>query len=83
MKRYLSILMILLLLISALAGCGAKSESEMDYAAPQAAPEAAAPEEYAEEEVLYDEVTSESGTGSTVLPESHTTCSHSTSWQER
>ena len=68
MKRYLSIFLVLLLLITALTGCGAKSE--MDYAAPQAAPEAAAPEEYAEEEVLYDEVTSESGTGSTVLPES-------------
>lgn len=73
MKRYLSLLMILLL-ISALAGCGAKSESAMEYGAPQAAPEAAAPEEYAEmegaEEVLYDETASESGAGTTVLPES-------------
>ena len=73
MKRYLSILMILLLLISALAGCGAKSVSE-EAAAPQAAPEAAAPEEYAEmeyaEEVLYDETSSESGAGTTLLPES-------------
>ena len=66
MKRYLSIFLVLLLLITALTGCGAKEEA----AAPEAAPEAAAPEEYAEEEVLYDEVTSESGTGSTVLPES-------------
>ena len=67
MKRYLSIFLVLLLLITALAGCGAKSE--MDYA--QSAPEAAAPEAAPEmEEVLYDEVTSESGTDSTVLPDS-------------
>ena len=36
MKRYLSIFLVLLLLITALTGCGAKSE--MDYAAPEAAP---------------------------------------------
>lgn len=71
MKRYLSIILILLLLISALAGCGAKSESDAAYAAPQAAPEAAAPEEYIEmEEVLYDETASESGTDTSVLPDS-------------
>ena len=67
MKRYLSIFLVLLLLITGLAGCGAKSE--MDYA--QSAPEAAAPEAAPEmEEVLYDEVTSESGTDSTGLPDS-------------
>ena len=75
MKRYLSIFLVLLLLISALTGCGAKSESDTVYAqsaAPEAAPEAAAPEEYAEmeyaEEVLYDETSSEADTGSTAMP---------------
>jgi len=68
MKRYLSIVLVLLLLISALTGCGAKSDSYVEQAAPEAAPEAA-PMEPMEEEVLYDETTSESGSTGTVLPE--------------
>lgn len=69
MKRYLSVLFVLLLLISLLAGCGAKSDS------PMAAPEAAAPmetmaESKAEmEEVLYDEATGSTAEGGTTLPE--------------
>ena len=63
MKRYLSIFLVLLLLISALTGCGAKSASE-ETAAPEAAPQAAAPME----EVLYDETSSESGSGGTNMP---------------
>ena len=67
MKHYVSIILVLLLLIGALTGCGAKSVSE-EAAAPQAAPEAAAMESM-EEEVLYDETTSESGSTGTVMPE--------------
>ena len=67
MKRYLSIFLVLLLLISALTGCGAKEETAAPQAAPEAAPEAA-PMEPMEEEVLYDEVTSESGSTGTVMP---------------
>ena len=61
MKRYVSILFVLALLLSILAGCGAKEESAASPAAPAAT-------ESVMEEVLYDEVTSEKGS-STALPE--------------
>lgn len=65
MKRYLSLIFALVLLLSVLTGCGAASKNDM--AAPEAAPE----EVYGEtkEEVLYDEVTSEESGSTTVLPE--------------
>ena len=62
MKRYLSVLFALVLLLSMLAGCGAKEET----AAPEAAP---AETMAAMEEVLYDESASETGSGATALPE--------------
>lgn len=67
MKRLFALTLALLLLLT---GCGAKSESVMEQAAPAATmamPEAAM-EEYAEEEVLYDESAAETGS-STVMPE--------------
>ena len=67
MKRLFALTLALLLLLT---GCGAKSESAMEQAAPAATmamPEAAM-EEYAEEEVLYDESAAEAGS-STVMPE--------------
>lgn len=67
MKRLFALTLALLLLLT---GCGAKSESAMEQAAPAATmamPEAAM-EEYAEEEVLYDESAAETGS-STVMPE--------------
>ena len=67
MKRLFALTLALLLLLT---GCGAKSESTMEQAAPAATmamPEAAM-EEYAEEEVLYDESAAEAGS-STVMPE--------------
>ena len=69
MKRLFTITLALLLLLGLLAGCGAKSESAYDQAAPEAAPEAAAPMEPMEEEVLFDGSASESGGGSTAMPE--------------
>ena len=68
MKRYLSVLFVLVLLLSMLAGCGAKEE----VAAPAAPAEAWAETEAAMEEVLYDEAASDTGSGSssTALPES-------------
>lgn len=64
MKRYLSVLFALLLLISVLTGCGAKSEEA-------AAPAAGAPmaTEAAMEEVLYDETGSGISSPATAMPE--------------
>ena len=62
MKRYLSVLFVFVLLLSMLAGCGAKEEA----AAPQAAP---AETMAATEEVLYDESASTTDDGGTVMPE--------------
>lgn len=64
MKRYLSVLFVLVLLLSMLAGCGAKEEAAVS--SPGAAP---AETMAAMEEVLYDEVASETGSGATALPE--------------
>lgn len=64
MKRYLSVLFVFVLLLSMLAGCGAKEEAAME--SPGAAP---AETMAAMEEVLYDEATSTAGEGSTTLPE--------------
>ena len=66
MKRYLSILFALLLLIGVLTGCGAKNA--MTEAA---APAAGAPmaTEAAMEEALYDELGSASGNAATAMPE--------------
>ena len=64
MKRYLSVLFVFVLLLSMLAGCGAKEEAAVS--APGAAPMAQT--EAAMEEVLYDEAGSQSG-GATALPE--------------
>ena len=69
MKRYLSILIVLVLLLSVLTGCGAASKEMAAYDA--AAPEAAPMETMAAmmEEVLYDEVTSASGSdGAAAMP---------------
>jgi hypothetical protein len=63
MKRYLSVLLVIVLLLSALAGCGAKEEAAVS--SPGAAPMAT---EAVMEEVLYDEASSETGSGTT-LPE--------------
>ena len=63
MKRYLSVLFVFVLLLSMLAGCGAKEEAAVS--SPGAAPMAT---EAAMEEVLYDEASSETGSGTT-LPE--------------
>ena len=65
MKRYLSVLFVFVLLLSMLAGCGAKEEAAVS--APGAAPMAQT--EAAMEEVLYDESVSESGSGAATLPE--------------
>lgn len=68
MKRYLSIFLVLILLLSLLTGCGAASKDAMAPQAPEAAPETA----YGgavNEEALYDEVTSEESGSTTVLPE--------------
>ena len=65
MKRYLSVLFVFVLLLSMLAGCGAKSH---DAVTEQAAPMAPAATEMAMEEVLYDEAASEAG-GATALPQ--------------
>ena len=62
MKRYLSVLFVFVLLLSMLAGCGAKEEA----AAPAARP---AETMAAMEEVLYDESASETGSGAAALPE--------------
>lgn len=64
MKRYLSVLFVLVLLLSMLAGCGAKEETAME--SPGAAP---AETMAVMEEVLYDESASETGSGATALPE--------------
>ena len=64
MKRYLSILFVFVLLLSMLAGCGAKEEAAMQ--SPGAAP---AETMAAMEEVLYDESTTETGSGAAALPE--------------
>ena len=72
MKRYLSVLIVFVLLLSMLTGCGAASKDTAAMEAPQAAPEAApmAPmEEAVMEEVLYDEAASETGSAGTALPE--------------
>ena len=67
MKRYLSVLFVFVLLLSMLAGCGAKS---YDAVTEQAAPMAPAATEMAMvEEVLYDEATAETGSGAAALPE--------------
>ena len=63
MKRYLSVLFVFVLLLSMLAGCGAKEEAAME--SPAAAP---AETMAAMEEVLYDEAGSQTG-GATALPE--------------
>ena len=69
MKRYLSVLFVFVLLLSMLAGCGAKEESAA-MESPAAAPaETWVETEAAMEEVLYDESTSESGSSTAALPE--------------
>ena len=68
MKRYLSILFVFVLLLSMLAGCGAKEESAA-MESPAAPAETWAATEAVMEEVLYDESSSETGSGSTALPE--------------
>lgn len=65
MKRCLSILFVFVLLLSMLAGCGAKEEA----AAPAAPAETWAETEAAMEEVLYDETASTTDDGGTALPE--------------
>ena len=68
MKRYLSILFVFVLLLSMLAGCGAKEEAAIQ--SPAAAPaETWVETDAAMEEVLYDESASETGSGATALPE--------------
>ena len=76
MKRLFTISLVMLLLLGLLAGCGAKSESAYDAGysvgttmSPAEEPEAAPMETVMEEEVLYDEAASETGSGSTALPE--------------
>ena len=67
MKRYLSVLFALLLLLSVLTGCGASSKGAMtEAAAPMAAPAAT---EAAMEEVLYDEAGSGISSTATAMPE--------------
>ena len=67
MKRYLSVLFALLLLLSVLTGCGASSKGAMtEAAAPMAAPAAT---EAAMEEALYDEAGSGISTPATAMPE--------------
>ena len=63
MKRLFTISLVVLLLIGLLAGCGAKSESAM----PEAAPEAAAPMEQTEE-VIFDESATSADDGGTAMP---------------
>lgn len=65
MKRYLSVLFVFVLLLSMLAGCGAKSESAV-MESPAAAP---AETMAAMEEVLYDEAAAETGSGAAALPQ--------------
>ena len=68
MKRYLSVLFVLVLLLSMLAGCGAKEETAME--SPGAAPaETWVETDAAMEEVLYDESAAGTGSSSTALPE--------------
>ena len=67
MKRYLSVLFALLLLLSVLTGCGASSKGAMtEAAAPMAAPAAT---EAVMEEALYDEAGSGISTPATAMPE--------------
>ena len=67
MKRYLSVLFALLLLLSVLTGCGASSKGAMtEAAAPMAAPAAT---EAAMEEALYDEAGSGISSTATAMPE--------------
>ena len=67
MKRYLSVLFALLLLLSMLTGCGASSKGAMtEAAAPQAAPAAT---EAAMEDALYDEAGSGISSTATAMPE--------------
>ena len=65
MKRYLPVLFVVVLLLSMMTGCGAKS---YDAVTEEAAPMAPAATEMAMEEVLYDEATSETG-GAAALPQ--------------
>lgn len=68
MKRHLSLLLVLILLLSLLTGCGASSKDAVAPQAPQAAPETA----YGgavNEEALYDEAASTENGSTTVLPE--------------
>ena len=68
MKRYLSILFVFVLLLSMLAGCGAKEEAAIQ--SPAAAPaETWVETDAAMEEVLYDESAAGTGSSSTALPE--------------
>ena len=68
MKRYLSVSLILLLLLSMLAGCGASSEQSFktEAAMPMAAPAAT---EAVMEEALYDEAGSGISNTATAMPE--------------
>lgn len=66
MKRHLSLLLTLILLLSLLTGCGAASKDTM--MSPGAAPEAAYGEAL-NEEALYDEATSTESGSTAVLPE--------------
>ena len=66
MKRYLSVSLVLLLLLSLLTGCGASSKNAMTEAA---APMAPAATEMAMEEALYDEAGSGISNTATVMPE--------------
>ena len=68
MKRYLSVSLVLLLLLSVLTGCGASSEqsAKTEAAMPMAAPAAT---EAVMEEALYDEAGSGISTPATAMPE--------------
>ena len=69
MKRYVSILIVFVLLLSMLAGCGASSKGVAEQAAPHAMAPAETMEATAEMEVLYDEAGSGISNTATVMPE--------------
>ena len=69
MKRTLSLLVVFVLVISLLAGCGAAYKGMSEMAPAADAPAADAPMDFEREEVLYDETSSESGNSGTVMPE--------------
>ena len=68
MKRLASITLVLLMLVSVLAGCSAKAEADYVVSSPAAAPMAPAATEAAMEEVLYDAVASDAENGTVAMP---------------